>query len=60
MEKKKNLEFKLKHKVVEVGIIGHGDGVFSFDYTNYGTNEEGAEAIDYFNQFFNFQNWKMR
>lgn len=42
---------------VEVGIIEYGD-VYYWEFTNYGSRKERAEAIDEMDSKYNFMNWK--
>jgi len=48
--------FKRKYKGVEVGIA-EIDGMYVWEYTNYGSTEERAAAIDHFHKKYDFQNW---
>jgi hypothetical protein len=48
--------FKLKVGVVEVGIL-ESDGLYFWEFTNFGSTEERAKAIDELNKIYYFQNW---
>lgn len=49
--------FKRSYKGVEVGIK-EIDNIYIWEYTNYGSTEERAKAIDHFNKEYHFENWE--
>lgn len=48
--------FKKRYKGVEVGIADFGDGIYVWEYTNYGSVEERNKAIDHFDKLYHFEN----
>ena len=50
--------FKRTFKGVEVGILEEDDGVFIWEYTNFGSVKDRVRAINYFNKQYSFMNWK--
>ena len=51
-----NRHFKETFNGVEVGIT-EKDGSYVWEYTNYGSTEERAKAIDEAHKKYNFDNW---
>ena len=53
---KEGRHFKVKVKGVEVGIL-ENDGLYFFEYTNFGSVKERAKAIDKVNETYKLENW---
>lgn len=49
-------EFERTHNGVKVGIKEQ-DGVYTWTYTNFGSNTQRGDAIDHFHKEYNFRNW---
>jgi len=47
--------FIVKVDSVEIGILDH-DGIYYFEFTNNGSKEERANAIDKCSNVYNFEN----
>lgn len=52
---KEGRHFKVKIGVVEVGVLNF-DGLYFFEFTNYGSKEQRIKAIDKLNGVYNFEN----